>query len=164
MRCERSRAWYPQVPADSLELSGVELRRLISYTDFTPFSVCLFGGQNGELLPYLTQITVWTVEAPQYALWENRFPWGVAFHYDRLVDGCETKTLGVIPQMEGNLVQTHNFQISSGEGERITRIDVHYLIDQCPAAFTVSVPQPVTVAMTNLKSFIQARIGEFGFP
>ncbi|KAI1872799.1 uncharacterized protein JN550_003673 [Neoarthrinium moseri] len=135
-RREMSKAWYPQVPADSLKFSGVEIGRLSYSQVFSPFSTCLFGGKSGELLPHLTQVTVWTVTSPQHALWENRFPWAIVFHYDRPIDGCETRTLGLVPRTEHNLTQAHNFQISSGEGERITRIDVHYLTDKCPAAFT----------------------------
>ncbi|KAI9150387.1 hypothetical protein HJFPF1_10153 [Paramyrothecium foliicola] len=134
---ERPRVWHPHLPARSIGSLGAD-SRLIAYRNvLTPFSACLFGGEDGKLLPYLTHLTLWTAESPHDALWENKYPWGLVFHYDHPDDNFMTNVLGIVPSPGRSRVQEHNFKISSAEGERIIRIDVHYVIHKCPAAITI---------------------------
>jgi hypothetical protein len=51
--------WLPEVPPESVFLGGI--CTMDSYTERQqqPYTMVLFGGENGEHLPNLTQVSVW---------------------------------------------------------------------------------------------------------
>lgn len=57
-----SAVWYPDRPDPALRFLGVRDERLSKRLDNVPNQMCLFGGRDGQLLPYLTHVEVTIID------------------------------------------------------------------------------------------------------
>ncbi|KAF4974482.1 hypothetical protein FZEAL_8620 [Fusarium zealandicum] len=142
-RVGESALWYPELPDSAFSLLGVEDTRLSLYLDHVPYSICLFGGKDGQLLPYLTKVTVWTIDRSYLGNYgDHTHIWAIEFHFDSPTDGIQTKMLGRIP--EPDAIERHQYSIllDSRQGERISGIDTMY---QDPRfVFALTIPPDIT--------------------
>ncbi|KAH7008863.1 hypothetical protein EDB80DRAFT_763936 [Ilyonectria destructans] len=121
---EGSTLWYPQLPDPSLLLLSVANRKTRVYPHL-PNSMCLFGGKDGQFLPYLTEISVWVNDRSDLRCGYFSIS-AIVFHFSKLVDDTNSMLLGQIPQSRIEGVQRHKFTIDSMNGERINGVDATY--------------------------------------
>lgn len=119
-----STLWYPQLPDPSLLLLSVANRKTRAYPHLL-YSICLFGGTDGQFLPYLAEISVWVNDRSDLRCGYFSIS-AIAFHFSKLVDGTNSMLLGQIPQSRIEGVQRHKFTIDSLSGERINGVDATY--------------------------------------
>ncbi|KAF4467050.1 hypothetical protein FALBO_6085 [Fusarium albosuccineum] len=132
-----SALWYPELPDPGLKLSGVRDSRLPRYLDDIPYSMCLFGGGDGQLLPYLTGITVWIVDRSALGIHaDHTHIWAIEFHYRSPADDIESTILGRVPDPDpdNGERQRYDIPLDSRNGERICRVDAMYEDPRFPFA------------------------------
>ncbi|KAJ3523111.1 hypothetical protein NM208_g12576 [Fusarium decemcellulare] len=112
--------WYPNIPDSQLCLDGFSFRRLSLNLHSLPFSMCLFGGQDAQLLPRLTRLTIWTFVQPVVLsrLYRTHI-WGIGFHFE---GPTNTMLLGHIPQPRQGRVLSYDLTLDSSNGERLVAV------------------------------------------
>ncbi|KAH8734095.1 hypothetical protein BGZ61DRAFT_529297 [Ilyonectria robusta] len=119
-----SMLWYPQLPDPRLLLPSVANRNTRIYPHF-PNSLCLFGGTDGQFLPYLAGISVWVNDRSDLRCGYFSIS-AIVFHFSKPVDGTNSMLLGQIPQSRIEGTQRHKFTLDSMNGERINGVDATY--------------------------------------
>ncbi|KAF4470539.1 hypothetical protein FALBO_2539 [Fusarium albosuccineum] len=114
-----SALWYPDIPDSKLCLDGVSFRRLGLDLHSLPFSMCLFGGQDAQLLPRLTRLTIWTLVQPVVRRLYRTHIWGIGFHFE---GPTNTMLLGHIPQPRQGRVLSYDLTLDSSNGERLVAV------------------------------------------
>lgn len=100
--------------------------------------MCLFGGEEGELLPLLSHLTVWTAtQTPQGYVSDDVQVRAIEFHYSRPVNGLETVIHGQVPRSGTYGAESHVVNIESTKGERITALHAFYERMNCVFAIEV---------------------------
>ncbi|RSL59680.1 hypothetical protein CEP54_007154 [Fusarium duplospermum] len=125
--------WYPDLPDPKLqilEVKSVPLDRL----DILPYSICMFGGKDGELLPNLIEIVVW-IQTRKLSKAEEAFTrvWAVEFHYDSQKGGVQSLMLGRVPESR---CRRYEMSIDGPNGERITGFEAKYKDSDIPSGFS----------------------------
>jgi hypothetical protein len=139
-----SALWYPELPDSSLQLLGVTDQRLSRRVRNVPYSLCLFGGRGGELLPHLTDINVWIVDRTDHDIYgDHTRIWAMEFHFNDHTVGPQSMTFGRVPDPDISERQCHNVSLDSPNGERITGVDTWYDQPESVFAITVSIYQPM---------------------
>ncbi|KAI1764087.1 hypothetical protein GGR53DRAFT_494947 [Hypoxylon sp. FL1150] len=117
--------WYGEVPPKELSYLGPTHPLIRNHGSELPFSLALFGGIDGNSLPYLTEITVWVVDNTPYGIYADRTHiWAIEFCFSQLVNGQRSILLGRVPESPDSEVYRINLQ--SDEGERIVRLEALY--------------------------------------
>ncbi|KAM0415940.1 hypothetical protein ACHAPT_013093 [Fusarium lateritium] len=140
---EKSALWYPELPDPALQIMEVQNERLSRHIGHVPYSMCLFGGNDGELLPHLTEIIVWIVDRSDLGIYADKFHvWALEFHYNsQKKDGLQSVILGKVPEPDPGTYERRRYQISinSPSGERINGVDTMYQDPRFPFALTASI-------------------------
>ncbi|KAH7166462.1 hypothetical protein EDB81DRAFT_866230 [Dactylonectria macrodidyma] len=135
-----SAVWYPDIPDPALRLLGIRDERLVRCLDHVPYSMCLFGGDNGQLLPCLTHMVVWIIDRSALGIYaDHTYIWAIEFHYNSSADGVQPMILGRIPEEDpDNSEQRSSYRVSidSHGGERICGVDALYEDHRSPFALT----------------------------
>lgn len=157
---EESALWYPELPDPSLQLMPIQNERVSRLIGHMPYTMCLFGGIDGGLLPYLTEIVVWIVDRCDFGIYADKFHiWALEFHYSSQRDNLESIVFGRVPEEDPGTYERRRYQISidSPNGERINGVDTMFQDSRFPFAMTVSVPVPSNnhAAFAHLASSIQ---------
>ena len=136
-----SSLWYPEVPDADMRLVGS--RNFDIYSCHVPYTLVLFGGSDGCLLPYLTSVTIWTTNQP-FSRWpspaKHTHLWGIEFQYS---NGQASMVLGQPPPAPGPndhyKPQAHHVTIDSAAGERLTRVEAMYETPNFVSGLRVSI-------------------------
>lgn len=139
-----SALWYPELPDPTLQLMPVQSQRLPRLMGHMPYSMCLFGGNDGRLLPYLTEIAVWIVDRSDLGIHADNFHiWALEFHYSSQEEGLKSLIVGQVPEADPvtGTYKRHRYQvfIDSPNGERINGVDTLFQDPFFPFGLTVSV-------------------------
>ncbi|WAO87550.1 F-box domain-containing protein [Fusarium falciforme] len=123
-----SALWYPELPDPTLQLMPVQSQRLPRLMGHMPYSMCLFGGDDGKLLPYLTEISVWVVDRSDLGIHADNFHiWALEFHYSSQEEDLKSLIVGQVPEADPvtGTYKRHRYQvfIDSPNGERINGVD-----------------------------------------
>ncbi|KAH7242958.1 hypothetical protein B0J15DRAFT_501660 [Fusarium solani] len=123
-----SALWYPELPDPTLQLMPVQSQRLPRLMGHMPYSICLFGGNDGRLLPYLTEIAVWIVDRSDLGIHADNFHiWALEFHYSSQEESLKPFILGQVPEADPGTgtYKCCRYQVSidSPNGERINGVD-----------------------------------------
>lgn len=161
-----SALWYPELPDPTLQIMPVQNERVSRMIGHMPYSMCLFGGIDGGLLPYLTEIVVWVVDRCDFGIYADKYHiWALEFHYSSQRDSLEPIVFGRIPDVDPDTYERRRYQISidSPNGERINSVDTMFQDSRFPFAMTVSVPvlSSNLVACAHLASSIQVTGGAY---
>ncbi|KAF7546244.1 hypothetical protein G7046_g9354 [Stylonectria norvegica] len=117
--------WYPDIPASTLSLQRSDAKHLSGGSTYT---LALFGGSNGQHLPYLDKILAWSRE-PDYPYEE---PYGdvggIEFHYSQPVDGTKIMVLGRHRPADATYFgETEEMVLDSENGERIVQFETFFV-------------------------------------
>ncbi|KAM5347829.1 hypothetical protein ACJ41O_007653 [Fusarium nematophilum] len=135
-----SALWHPEPPDPALQLWDVRDRRLSIHLGHLPYSMCLFGGRDGRLLPHLTDITVWINDRSALGIYADKFKISaLEFHYSSPPDASQSMMLGRVPDIDPWTSQRrrYNISIDSRNGERICGVDTMYQDHRYPFALTL---------------------------
>lgn len=147
--------WYPEIPDPKFSFFGISTHDL-TWDDAgkhqRPLTMLLFGGVNGEILRFITHLTVFTQQ--------RHGVMGIQIRYDRLVNGHYSALLGSSTpcrptdfwrwqQPAPSILHKTEMGISAVHGEKIVSME----IDQDSLVFgfkvSFSVPCNAALAMTN---------------
>lgn len=134
--------WYPEIPQSRFSFFGIsmhDLQRDDAGKHQRPLSMFLFGGADGELLKFITHLTVFTQQ--RHGLM------GIQITYDRPVNGSYSAILGCSTpcrptdfwrwqQPAPSTLHKTEMSISAMNGERIVSIDIEQ--DSLVLGFNVS--------------------------
>ncbi|RSM10783.1 hypothetical protein CEP52_003313 [Fusarium oligoseptatum] len=133
-------SWYPDLPDPTFQILELEDEHL-DPRHILPYSACMFGGKDGELLPYLTEIIVWIqpLRLPQvstYCSEEVPRVCAVEFHYSSSEKGdIQSMLLGRVPELD---CQRYQISIDGPNGERIDGVKAKYEKSHSPSGFVVT--------------------------
>jgi hypothetical protein len=122
----------------------VQSQRLPRLMGHMPYSMCLFGGNDGRLLPYLTEIAVWIVDRSDLGIHADNFHiWALEFHYSSQEESLKPLILGQVLEADPGTgtYKRCRYQvfIDSPNGERINGVDTLFQDPFFPFGLTVSV-------------------------
>ena len=83
--------------------------------DWLPYTQCTIGGENCELVPFLTHLVLWSTERRLSC---------VEFYYGNSDKDIPTMRLGIPPGEENEQAQRQVFEIDSTRGERLKSIEI----------------------------------------
>lgn len=147
--------WYPEIPDFRFSFSEInmqDLKRDDAGKHQRPLSMFLFGGAHGELLQFITHLTVFTQK--------RHGVMGIQITYDRPVNGSYSALLGCSTpcrptdfwrwqQPAPSTLHKTEMSISAVNGEKIVSIDIEQ--DSLVLGFNVSYfnSRNEALAMTN---------------
>lgn len=130
--------WYPEVPDERLSFMGVESVQS-SRTSYRPLTTALFGGQEGQYLPHIKRVKIWTTEGrPGHEKWRLPCIRGIQFLYDDSMEESQLMLLGQ-PLGESPERRVYHMDLDSRNGERIVQLDVFYVSRETSTLFRIRV-------------------------
>ncbi|KAH6989487.1 hypothetical protein BKA56DRAFT_575881 [Ilyonectria sp. MPI-CAGE-AT-0026] len=121
-----SQLWYPEIPGPNLDFVGLVDFRITYRQESEPYTVALFGGQNGQHLPLVSEVVVCTIPAPPLLQNFHSFIWSIEFIYNEPIDGERSLLIGRDSHYPVRGKQQFSARLSSHEGERINHIEAFY--------------------------------------
>lgn len=121
-----SQLWYPEIPGPNLDFVGLIDFRITYRQESEPYTVALFGGQNGQHLPLVSEVVVCTIPAPPLLQNFHSFIWSIEFIYNEPIDGERSLLIGRDSHYPVRGKQQFSARLSSHEGERINHIEAFY--------------------------------------